>query len=234
MGNAAWTYRVKPTRRWFMAIITAHGSPDAFISAVHTHTNTKTPLPFSFYAICEEYKSFFILPNREVSQKATVSICMEVIIHLFLLLPGSPPPLTSPTHERSHAGPHSRSGWDELAPMLNTYWPHCLKPAVLHLLMLIYTRLSLLLSSAGLHETLALLTSQLRPDANHKEDMVFLKDVFSERSLGYLMKVRVSLLIPWVTSLFTHSCVMQPCAIKCVYAALEYAHEIVNISHVRH
>lgn len=43
--------------------------------------------------------------------------------------------------------------------------------------------------STGLHETLALLTSQLRPDANHKEDMVFLKDVFSEKSLGYLMKV---------------------------------------------
>uniref|UniRef100_A0A668AYJ7 MAGUK p55 scaffold protein 3 n=1 Tax=Myripristis murdjan TaxID=586833 RepID=A0A668AYJ7_9TELE len=42
---------------------------------------------------------------------------------------------------------------------------------------------------AGLHETLALLTSQLHPDANHKEDMVFLKDVFSERSLGYLMKL---------------------------------------------
>ncbi|TSK28034.1 MAGUK p55 subfamily member 7 [Bagarius yarrelli] len=41
----------------------------------------------------------------------------------------------------------------------------------------------------GLHETLALLTSQLRPDANHKEDMVFLRDVFSERSLAYLMKV---------------------------------------------
>uniref|UniRef100_A0A4W6FJP6 MAGUK p55 scaffold protein 3 n=1 Tax=Lates calcarifer TaxID=8187 RepID=A0A4W6FJP6_LATCA len=48
-------------------------------------------------------------------------------------------------------------------------------------------------SSAGLHETLALLTSQLRPDANHKEDMVFLKDVFSERSLGYLMKIHEKL-----------------------------------------
>uniref|UniRef100_A0A8D3CX00 MAGUK p55 scaffold protein 3a n=1 Tax=Scophthalmus maximus TaxID=52904 RepID=A0A8D3CX00_SCOMX len=47
--------------------------------------------------------------------------------------------------------------------------------------------------SAGLHETLALLTSQLRPDANHKEDMVFLKDVFSERSLGYLMKIHEKL-----------------------------------------
>ncbi|XP_054616062.1 MAGUK p55 subfamily member 3 isoform X3 [Dunckerocampus dactyliophorus] len=46
-----------------------------------------------------------------------------------------------------------------------------------------------LTAGAGLHETLALLTSQLRPDANHKEDMVFLKDVFSERSLGYLMKI---------------------------------------------
>ncbi|XP_037112864.1 MAGUK p55 subfamily member 3 isoform X2 [Syngnathus acus] len=46
-----------------------------------------------------------------------------------------------------------------------------------------------LTAGAGLHETLALLTSQLRPDANHKEDMVFLKDVFSERSLAYLMKI---------------------------------------------
>ncbi|XP_042363604.1 MAGUK p55 subfamily member 3-like isoform X2 [Plectropomus leopardus] len=44
-------------------------------------------------------------------------------------------------------------------------------------------------ASTGLHETLALLTSQLRPDANHKEDLVFLKDVFSEKSLGYLMKI---------------------------------------------
>uniref|UniRef100_G3P4R6 MAGUK p55 scaffold protein 3a n=1 Tax=Gasterosteus aculeatus aculeatus TaxID=481459 RepID=G3P4R6_GASAC len=51
----------------------------------------------------------------------------------------------------------------------------------------------LYLSSVGLHETLALLTSQLRPDANHKEDMVFLKDVFSERSLGCLMKIHEKL-----------------------------------------
>uniref|UniRef100_A0A8D3AHY1 MAGUK p55 scaffold protein 3a n=1 Tax=Scophthalmus maximus TaxID=52904 RepID=A0A8D3AHY1_SCOMX len=50
-----------------------------------------------------------------------------------------------------------------------------------------------LLLHLGLHETLALLTSQLRPDANHKEDMVFLKDVFSERSLGYLMKIHEKL-----------------------------------------
>ncbi|KAG9337611.1 hypothetical protein JZ751_028473 [Albula glossodonta] len=48
-------------------------------------------------------------------------------------------------------------------------------------------------AGAGLHETLALLTSQLRPDANHKEDMVFLKEVFSERSLGYLMKIHEKL-----------------------------------------
>uniref|UniRef100_A0AAR2INM9 Membrane protein, palmitoylated 3a (MAGUK p55 subfamily member 3) n=1 Tax=Pygocentrus nattereri TaxID=42514 RepID=A0AAR2INM9_PYGNA len=41
--------------------------------------------------------------------------------------------------------------------------------------------------------TLALLTSQLRPDANHKEDMVFLKDVFSEKSLAYLMKIHEKL-----------------------------------------
>uniref|UniRef100_A0A9J7ZU89 MAGUK p55 scaffold protein 3a n=1 Tax=Cyprinus carpio carpio TaxID=630221 RepID=A0A9J7ZU89_CYPCA len=51
----------------------------------------------------------------------------------------------------------------------------------------------LICSHVGLHETLALLTSQLRPDANHKEDMVFLKDVFSERSLSYLMKIHEKL-----------------------------------------
>ncbi|KAL8176169.1 UNVERIFIED_CONTAM: hypothetical protein K2H54_024857 [Gekko kuhli] len=46
---------------------------------------------------------------------------------------------------------------------------------------------------SGLHETLALLTSQLRPDSNHKEEMVFLKDIFSERSLSYLMKIHEKL-----------------------------------------
>nr|XP_034991472.1 MAGUK p55 subfamily member 3 isoform X2 [Zootoca vivipara] len=46
---------------------------------------------------------------------------------------------------------------------------------------------------SGLHETLALLTSQLRPDSNHKEEMVFLRDIFSERSLGYLMKIHEKL-----------------------------------------
>ncbi|POI27945.1 hypothetical protein CIB84_008303, partial [Bambusicola thoracicus] len=44
-----------------------------------------------------------------------------------------------------------------------------------------------------LHETLALLTSQLRPDSNHKEEMGFLKDVFSEKSLSYLMKIHEKL-----------------------------------------
>ncbi|XP_021330373.1 MAGUK p55 subfamily member 3 isoform X1 [Danio rerio] len=48
-------------------------------------------------------------------------------------------------------------------------------------------------AGGGLHETLALLTSQLRPDANHKEDMVFLRDVFSERSLSCLMKIHEKL-----------------------------------------
>uniref|UniRef100_A0A8C1ZFK4 Membrane protein, palmitoylated 3b (MAGUK p55 subfamily member 3) n=1 Tax=Cyprinus carpio TaxID=7962 RepID=A0A8C1ZFK4_CYPCA len=43
--------------------------------------------------------------------------------------------------------------------------------------------------TTGLHEMLALLTSQLHPDANHKEDMIFLREVFSERSLSYLMKI---------------------------------------------
>uniref|UniRef100_A0AAQ5YCG7 Membrane protein, palmitoylated 3b (MAGUK p55 subfamily member 3) n=1 Tax=Amphiprion ocellaris TaxID=80972 RepID=A0AAQ5YCG7_AMPOC len=42
-------------------------------------------------------------------------------------------------------------------------------------------------------DTLALLTSQLHPDANHKEDLVFLKDVFSEKSISYLMKIHEKL-----------------------------------------
>ncbi|XP_067167918.1 MAGUK p55 subfamily member 3 isoform X3 [Apteryx mantelli] len=48
-------------------------------------------------------------------------------------------------------------------------------------------------TAAGLHETLALLTSQLRPDSNHKEEMGFLRDVFSEKSLSYLMKIHEKL-----------------------------------------
>ncbi|ERE68345.1 MAGUK subfamily member 3-like protein [Cricetulus griseus] len=46
---------------------------------------------------------------------------------------------------------------------------------------------------SGLHETLALLTSQLRPDSNHREEMGFLRDVFSEKSLSYLMKIHEKL-----------------------------------------
>ncbi|TKC44462.1 hypothetical protein EI555_013962 [Monodon monoceros] len=46
---------------------------------------------------------------------------------------------------------------------------------------------------SGLHETLALLTSQLRPDSNQKEEMGFLRDVFSEKSLNYLMKIHEKL-----------------------------------------
>ncbi|KFP55924.1 MAGUK p55 subfamily member 3, partial [Cariama cristata] len=47
--------------------------------------------------------------------------------------------------------------------------------------------------NSGLHEALALLTSQLRPDSNHKEEMGFLRDVFSEKSLSYLMKIHEKL-----------------------------------------
>lgn len=46
---------------------------------------------------------------------------------------------------------------------------------------------------SGLHETLALLTSQLRPDSSHGEEMGFLQNVFSERSLRYLMKIHEKL-----------------------------------------
>lgn len=35
----------EPRRRWFTAIITAHRSPGAFTSVVNAHTNTITPLP---------------------------------------------------------------------------------------------------------------------------------------------------------------------------------------------
>ncbi|XP_043911271.1 MAGUK p55 subfamily member 3 isoform X2 [Protopterus annectens] len=45
----------------------------------------------------------------------------------------------------------------------------------------------------GLHETLALLTSQLTPDANHKDETGFLQDVFGEKSLSYLMKIHEKL-----------------------------------------
>ncbi|XP_078189310.1 MAGUK p55 subfamily member 3 isoform X8 [Callithrix jacchus] len=50
------------------------------------------------------------------------------------------------------------------------------------------TSMPVLSEDSGLHETLALLTSQLRPDSSHKEEMGFLRDVFSEKSLSYLMK----------------------------------------------
>uniref|UniRef100_A0A4W4G3N8 Membrane protein, palmitoylated 3a (MAGUK p55 subfamily member 3) n=1 Tax=Electrophorus electricus TaxID=8005 RepID=A0A4W4G3N8_ELEEL len=43
--------------------------------------------------------------------------------------------------------------------------------------------------STGLHEMLALLTAQLYPDANHREDLVFLREIFSERSLSYLVRI---------------------------------------------
>uniref|UniRef100_A0A3B4B4Z7 Uncharacterized protein n=1 Tax=Periophthalmus magnuspinnatus TaxID=409849 RepID=A0A3B4B4Z7_9GOBI len=48
-------------------------------------------------------------------------------------------------------------------------------------------------ATTGLHETLAVLTSQLHPDAKHKEDLSFLKDILSEKSLAYLMKIHEKL-----------------------------------------
>nr|XP_036853437.1 MAGUK p55 subfamily member 3 isoform X3 [Manis javanica] len=55
------------------------------------------------------------------------------------------------------------------------------------------TDMPVLSEDSGLHETLALLTSQLRPDSNHKEEMGFLRDVFSEKSLSYLMKLSLQI-----------------------------------------
>lgn len=87
-----------------------------------------------------------------------------------------------------------------------------------------YKIFSVLNLNVGLHETLALLTSQLRPDSNHKEEMGFLKDVFSEKSLSYLMKVKVyqstfSLkviysLFPWFINNFAKSKLVL-CSILC-------------------
>lgn len=74
-----------------------------------------------------------------------------------------------------------------------------------------------LASSSGLHETLALLTSQLRPDSNHREEMGFLRDVFSEKSLSYLMKVRACLAsfpVPGQGRLFPGSLQPFPCPVK--------------------
>lgn len=100
----------------------------------------------------------------------------------------SPPHLTDPWKKPCRSSQQERVSWAA------TDAPHILSilleaiVAVRRLFTSTYRKVSWFLCSAGLHETLALLTSQLRPDANHKEDMVFLKDVFSERSLGYLMK----------------------------------------------
>lgn len=89
---------------------------------------------------------------------------------------------------------HGMRAWGEdvhrigLKCCLGVHWgfPHGVSREVpLHLLSCVFLTLS-----SGLHETLALLTSQLRPDSNHKEEMGFLRDVFSEKSLSYLMKVK--------------------------------------------
>ncbi|KAK1798400.1 hypothetical protein P4O66_007859, partial [Electrophorus voltai] len=73
-------------------------------------------------------------------------------------------------------------------PVLFLPHAHTFSSSVLCGVSLTHSHLLSCVVCPGLHETLALLTSQLRPDANHKEDMIFLKDVFSEKSLAYLMK----------------------------------------------
>ncbi|TNN65303.1 MAGUK p55 subfamily member 3 [Liparis tanakae] len=45
------------------------------------------------------------------------------------------------------------------------------------------------MNGTGLHETLALLTSQLLPDARHREDLASLREAWSDKSLSHLMKV---------------------------------------------
>ena len=96
-----------------------------------TQAKTKTPLYSSFFCLFVRSGRLFF-PLRQGNLSETECICTEIIIPLFLLLlPGFPPLLTSLTHERSHASPHSRSGWDELAQMLDTYCPYCAKLAAL-------------------------------------------------------------------------------------------------------
>ncbi|XP_067825330.1 MAGUK p55 subfamily member 3-like [Heptranchias perlo] len=48
-------------------------------------------------------------------------------------------------------------------------------------------------TGAGLHEVLALLTAQLRPDANLTAEIGFLTEVFSEKSFNSLMKIHQKL-----------------------------------------
>ncbi|CAL1599455.1 unnamed protein product [Knipowitschia caucasica] len=48
-------------------------------------------------------------------------------------------------------------------------------------------------AAKGMHETLAVLTAQLHPDARHRDDLSFLKDVLSEKSLAYLIKIHEKL-----------------------------------------
>lgn len=74
-----------------MAIITAHGSLDAFSSVVRAHRNTIT-----FFAICENIHF----------ETEPISVC-DVDYNYLSPPPRFPPFLTSLTHERSHAGSHS-------------------------------------------------------------------------------------------------------------------------------
>uniref|UniRef100_A0A8C5DLJ1 MAGUK p55 subfamily member 3-like n=1 Tax=Gouania willdenowi TaxID=441366 RepID=A0A8C5DLJ1_GOUWI len=66
------------------------------------------------------------------------------------------------------------------------------------------------------------LTSQLHPDANHKEDLNFLQNVFSERSIGYLMKVK-AWIVPFLSLLFLCVCIVWDGLLQ----AILYAHDTV-------
>lgn len=162
-----------------------------YISRTHSHKHKNT------ITLCWKWKLLYGNVNNFSSSSPQVS---------------SPPHLTDPWKKPCRSSQQEQVRW------LGTDAPHILSHTARSSLYSICSRWStccffLLLSSAGLHETLALLTSQLRPDANHKEDMVFLKDVFSERSLGYLMKVRNSycLHVDVICSSVPLNCIVHVC-----------------------
>lgn len=134
-----------------------------------------------FFDLCAKWKPYF-------SQEQQATVKESVDLWSFFHPQVSPPHLTDPWKKpcRCSQQEQVRGAGTGAPQLLFVLLESCWSPSVHATVHDAF----LTPPPPGLHETLALLTSQLRPDANHKEDLVFLKDVFSERSLGYLMKVR--------------------------------------------
>lgn len=137
-------------------------------------TDQPRGFPMPFCAKTFFVDSFFFVDNRSFRWTCILSDLREKGEESFfpssLTVSWSAMPVLSPVTGGYFIQP---SWWYHLIPFSMTIQSqHCI-----------------ILFAAGLHEMLALLTSQLHPEANHKEDLVFLREVFSERSLSHLMKV---------------------------------------------